>query len=50
MQYYRRRDRAIPRGLAAAFPVVASRAQNVKLWDHRRYIDFAGGIGVPSSS
>jgi 4-aminobutyrate aminotransferase / (S)-3-amino-2-methylpropionate transaminase / 5-aminovalerate transaminase len=43
-----RRDRAIPRGLATAFPVFAARAENAEMWDAngRRYIDFAGGIGV----
>lgn len=43
-----RRENALPRGLASAFPVYAARARNAELWDveGRRYIDFAGGIAV----
>ncbi len=43
-----RRERAVPRGLASAYPVHAARARNAELWDveGKRYIDFAGGIGV----
>ncbi|MCY0878692.1 MAG: 4-aminobutyrate--2-oxoglutarate transaminase [Firmicutes bacterium] len=43
-----RRNRAIPRGVSHATPVFASRAEGVYIWDveGRRYIDFAGGIGV----
>ncbi len=43
-----RRDRAVPRGVATAFPIFASHAENAELWDveERRYIDFAGGIAV----
>lgn len=43
-----RRGAALPRGLATAMPIFCARAQNAELWDAegRRYIDFAGGIGV----
>ena len=43
-----RRERAIPRGVATAFPVFAERAENSELWDieGRHYVDFAGGIAV----
>ncbi|WBY01228.1 4-aminobutyrate--2-oxoglutarate transaminase [Ramlibacter tataouinensis] len=39
---------AIPQGIAVATDVFAERALNAQLWDvdGRRYIDFAGGIGV----
>jgi 4-aminobutyrate aminotransferase/(S)-3-amino-2-methylpropionate transaminase len=35
-------------GVATATPVFAARAENAEIWDTdgRRYIDFAGGIGV----
>jgi 4-aminobutyrate aminotransferase / (S)-3-amino-2-methylpropionate transaminase / 5-aminovalerate transaminase len=43
-----RRSDAVPRGVASATPIFAARAANAELWgtDGRRYIDFAGGIGV----
>src|SRR5580698_3444071 len=43
-----RREQAIPRGVATAFPIFAARAENAEIWDveGRRYIDFAGGIAV----
>ena len=43
-----RRLKAVPRGVGHATPVFAARAENTELWDveGRRYIDFAGGIGV----
>lgn len=43
-----RRESALPRGLATAMAVFCARAENAELWDAdgRRYIDFAGGIGV----
>lgn len=43
-----RRAAAVPRGLAVASPIAVHRALNAELWDveGRRYIDFAGGIGV----
>jgi 4-aminobutyrate aminotransferase/(S)-3-amino-2-methylpropionate transaminase len=42
------RSKYIPRGITSAHPVVADRAQGAELWDvnGRRFIDFAGGIGV----
>jgi 4-aminobutyrate aminotransferase / (S)-3-amino-2-methylpropionate transaminase / 5-aminovalerate transaminase len=42
------RRRYIPRGITTAHPIVADHAQGSELWDvaGRRYIDFAGGIGV----
>jgi 4-aminobutyrate aminotransferase/(S)-3-amino-2-methylpropionate transaminase len=44
----RRRDAAIPRGLATTAPVVVDRAHGAEVWDvdGRRHIDFAGGIGT----
>ena len=43
-----RRLAAIPRALTHATPAFAQRARNAEIWDveGRRYIDFAGGIGV----
>ncbi|MEO8745049.1 MAG: 4-aminobutyrate--2-oxoglutarate transaminase [Candidatus Dormiibacterota bacterium] len=42
------RAKYVPRGITTAHPLVADRAQGSELWDvdGRRYIDFAGGIGV----
>ena len=42
------RRRYIPRGITTAHPLVADHAKGAELWDisGRRYIDFAGGIGV----
>src|SRR5450631_2305612 len=42
------RARYIPRGITSAHAMVADRAQGAELWDvnGRRYVDFAGGIGV----
>ncbi len=42
------RQRYVPRGITTSHPVFAGRAQGSELWDvdGRRYIDFAGGIGV----
>jgi 4-aminobutyrate aminotransferase/(S)-3-amino-2-methylpropionate transaminase len=44
----KRRISAVSRGVATAFPIFALRAEGAELWDvdARRYIDFAGGIGV----
>jgi 4-aminobutyrate aminotransferase/(S)-3-amino-2-methylpropionate transaminase len=44
----RRRAAAVARGLGVASPIAVQRALNAELWDveGRRYIDFAGGIGV----
>ncbi|MCW0180439.1 MAG: 4-aminobutyrate--2-oxoglutarate transaminase [Zavarzinia sp.] len=43
-----RREAATPRGVSVAYPVYADKALNAELWDveGKRYIDFAGGIGV----
>jgi 4-aminobutyrate aminotransferase/(S)-3-amino-2-methylpropionate transaminase len=43
-----RREKAVPRGVATATPIFATRAENAELWDAegRRFIDFAGGIAV----
>ncbi len=43
-----RRERAVPRGVATAYPVFAARAENAELWDveGKRYVDFGGGIAV----
>lgn len=43
-----RREKAVPRGVATAYPVFAARAENAELWDveGKRYIDFGGGIAV----
>src|SRR5208282_2540498 len=43
-----RRNNAVPRGVATATGVFAARAENAEVWDveGKRYIDFAGGIGV----
>ena len=42
------RARYIPRGLSTGHPITAARAKGAELWDisGKRYIDFAGGIGV----
>ena len=42
----RRREAAVPRGVASAAPVYASYAENAELWDvdGKRFIDFVGGI------
>jgi len=42
------RKRYIPRGITTAHPIVADRAKGAEMWDitGKRYIDFAGGIGV----
>jgi len=44
----KRRESAVPKGVANAFPIYADRADNAELWDveGRRFIDFAGGIAV----
>lgn len=43
-----RRQAAIPRGIANAFPVYPARAEGSEIWDveGRRFVDFAGGIAV----
>ena len=42
------RARYVPRGITSAHPVTVDRAKGSELWDvsGKRYIDFAGGIGV----
>ncbi len=47
-ELHRRRQAAIPRGVANTLGVYAQRASNAELWDveGRRYIDFASGIAV----
>ena len=42
------RSKYIPRGITTAHPVIVDRAQGSELWDldGKRYVDFAGGIGV----
>jgi 4-aminobutyrate aminotransferase len=46
-----RRQAAVPRGVNSATAIFAAKAQNAELWDveGKRYIDFAGGIGVLNS-
>jgi 4-aminobutyrate aminotransferase / (S)-3-amino-2-methylpropionate transaminase / 5-aminovalerate transaminase len=42
------RARYVPRGITSAHPIAVARAKGSELWDTsgKRYIDFAGGIGV----
>ena len=42
------RKQYVPRGITTTHPVMVDRAQGSELWDvdGRRYVDFAGGIGV----
>ena len=42
------RAKYVPRGITSAHPVTVDRAQGSEIWDisGKRYIDFAGGIGV----
>ncbi|MBS1303860.1 4-aminobutyrate--2-oxoglutarate transaminase [Loktanella sp. SALINAS62] len=44
----KRRQAAVPRGVASAAPVFASFAENAEVWDveGNRYVDFVGGIAV----
>jgi 4-aminobutyrate aminotransferase/(S)-3-amino-2-methylpropionate transaminase len=43
-----RRIAAVPHGVGTATSIFAARADNAELWDEdgRRFVDFAGGIGV----
>jgi 4-aminobutyrate aminotransferase/(S)-3-amino-2-methylpropionate transaminase len=43
-----RRDAAVARGLASAYPIFVARAENARIWDveGKAFIDFAGGIAV----
>ncbi len=42
------RTKYVPRGITSAHPITADHARGSELWDvsGKRYIDFAGGIGV----
>ena len=42
------RARYVPRGISTGHPITADRARGSELWDvsGKRYLDFAGGIGV----
>ena len=42
------RSKYVPRGITTTHPLVVDRASGAELWDvdGRRYVDFAGGIGV----
>ena len=42
------RERAVARGVVAAHPIFAARAEGNRLWDAdgNEYFDFAAGIGV----
>jgi 4-aminobutyrate aminotransferase / (S)-3-amino-2-methylpropionate transaminase / 5-aminovalerate transaminase len=42
------RAKYVPRGITSSHPIAADRAKGSELWDTtgKRYIDFAGGIGV----
>jgi 4-aminobutyrate aminotransferase/(S)-3-amino-2-methylpropionate transaminase len=42
------RTKFVPRGITTSHPVIADRAKGSEIWDinGRRYVDFAGGIGV----
>lgn len=43
-----RRAKATPRGVMTRCPIYVTKAKNAEIWDNenKRYIDFAGGIGV----
>jgi 4-aminobutyrate aminotransferase len=43
-----RKEQATARGVGVLLPIYAARAENAEIWDveGKRYIDFAGGIGV----
>ena len=47
-ELHARRQAAIPRGIANAFPVYPERGEGSEIWDveGRRFVDFAGGIAV----
>ncbi|HET7419425.1 MAG TPA: 4-aminobutyrate--2-oxoglutarate transaminase [Candidatus Dormibacteraeota bacterium] len=42
------RAKYVPRGITSSHPIAADRARGSELWDvdGKRYVDFAGGIGV----
>ncbi len=43
-----RREAAVARGVASAYPLFTARAEGARLWDvdGREFVDFAGGIGT----
>ena len=47
-QLMQRKANATPRGVGVMCSFFAERAKNAEIWDTegKRYIDFAGGIGV----
>jgi 4-aminobutyrate aminotransferase/(S)-3-amino-2-methylpropionate transaminase len=47
-ELFARRNAAVARGIGHVTPLFADRAENAEIWDveGRRYVDFAGGIGV----
>ena len=47
-ELYARRNAAVARGIGHVTPLFADRAENAEVWDveGKRYVDFAGGIGV----
>jgi 4-aminobutyrate aminotransferase/(S)-3-amino-2-methylpropionate transaminase len=47
-ELYARRNAAVARGVGHVTPLFADRAENAEVWDveGKRYVDFAGGIGV----
>ncbi len=47
-ELWARRSAAVARGVGSASQLFADRALNAEIWDveGKRYIDFAGGIGV----
>ncbi len=47
-ELYARRNAAVARGIGHVTPLFADRAENSEIWDveGKRYVDFAGGIGV----
>lgn len=47
-ELFARRNAAVARGVGHVTPIFADRAENAEVWDveGKRYVDFAGGIGV----
>ncbi|MDR1934385.1 MAG: 4-aminobutyrate--2-oxoglutarate transaminase [Candidatus Accumulibacter sp.] len=50
-ELWKRKEAAVPRGVGVMCRFFADKAKNAEVWDveGRRYIDFAGGIGVLNS-
>src|SRR5215471_15660018 len=48
VEWQSRKEQATARGVGVLTQVFAARAENAEIWDvdGKRYIDFAGGIGV----